>query len=368
MAHRPNSDRQPVLLMGHFSPPLSGRSLAMDRLSDLLESQGPIVRFRTVPRRPLPRYLHHLCRIFLVSQAALQLARRRREASAVFLSVDAGFGMLYCIFLSLTARSFGYRTTLDHHSHVYVAHHSRLMAVLVAAAGRSSTHLFKCELVLAKFRRMYSLRSQAEVLGVAYAADTAPSPLGEANEPRPLVLGHLSNLSVDKGLADVITLALNAKQLGLAAKVVVAGPLTGRRERLLVDQGLRDGYLDYRGPVSGDEKEAFFGDVDVFLFPSRYRNELSPLVVWEALLRGVPIIGYSVGCLTSASAGSGSLILDPNDPFVEAGLRQLRTWREVPGVLSRARRHSREHAETERRKAVAEALSTGARLLSYHRA
>jgi glycosyltransferase involved in cell wall biosynthesis len=367
MAHLPSPDGQPVLLIAHFSPPVSGLSVAMDKLSDLLESQGQVIRFRTVPRRPLPRYLHHLCRIFLVSQAALQLARRRREASAVVLSVDAGFGMLYCIFLSLTARSFGYRTTLDHHSHVYVAQRSRLMAVLVAAAGRSSTHLFKCELVLAKFRRMYSLRSAAEVLGVAYAAGTAAGPLRTPIEPRPLVLGHLSNLSIEKGLADVMLVARDATQRGLASKLVLAGPLSGLRERTLVDEGLLGGYLDYRGPVSGDEKEAFFREVDVFLFPSRYRNELSPLVVWESLLQGVPIIGYSIGCLTQASAGSGSLILDPSDAFLEAALSQLRIWREAPDILDRARHSSREHAESERSKAIAEVRLTGERLLSYRR-
>lgn len=360
-------NRPPVLLIGHFSPPVHGLSLAIDRLSDILESQGPIVRIRTVPRRRLPRYVHHFSRLFLVSRAALQLVRRRRQSAAVVLSVDAGSGMLYCILLVLTARLLGYRTTLDHHSHLYVTRYSGLMAALVVAAGRSSTHLFKCELVLAKFRRLYSLRSHAEVLGVAYAADAPFSALRATGDPRPLVLGHLSNLSVEKGLAEVVDVARKAKQIGLASNFVLAGPVSSKHEQALVNDASLGDYADYRGPVFGDRKEEFFRDIDVFLFPSRYRNELSPLVVWESLLRGIPIIAFEVGCLTHAAAGEGSLVLDPGGPFLEPALKQLRVWMEDPDALRQAGQSSREYAEKERDRAIAEALSTGRRLHSYRR-
>jgi hypothetical protein len=157
----------PILMIGHFSPPVHGLSIAMDKLSDLLEVTGPVIRIRTVPRRALPRFLYHVSRCLLVSRAVLELIRNRGRAKAVVFSVDAGHGMLYCIWLSAVARFLGYGITLDHHSNAYVTHRSGLTTILVAVAGRSSTHLFKCELVLRKFRHLYSLQAHAAVLGVA---------------------------------------------------------------------------------------------------------------------------------------------------------------------------------------------------------
>lgn len=358
---------EPVLLIAQFSPPVHGLSLAMDRLADLLASLGPIIKIRTVPERQLPRYRHHAARGFLVWRAALQLAQRRHGASAVVLSVDGGAGMLYGIVLVLVSRLLGYQITLDHHSYAYVAKRSVLMSGLVAVAGRASTHLFKCPMVLAKFRRMYSLGSPAVVLGVAYAADPPVRPPRPRLETQPLVLGHLSNLSIEKGLADVLRVSRAAVERSLASKLVLAGPLSGPVERRLIDAASLAGYAEYRGPVYDEKKELFFQDVDVFLFPSRYQNELSPVVVWESLLRGIPIIGYAVGCLTAEAAGPGSLITDPSESFLEPALRQLRVWREAPEALARAGQSSREHAEMERRNSVVEALTVGRRLRSYHR-
>jgi glycosyltransferase involved in cell wall biosynthesis len=136
---------------------------------------------------------------------------------------------------------------------------------------------------------------------------------------------------------------------------------------MLVEDGSRRGYVDYLGPVFGGDKEAFFRAADVFLFPSRYRNELSPLVVWESLLHGVPVIAYRAGCLTEAAVGEGSLILDPDAPFLEAALAQLDVWRGEPTVLAKARRTARQHALAKRDQAIAEALSTGERVRSYGR-
>jgi glycosyltransferase involved in cell wall biosynthesis len=167
---------------------------------------------------------------------------------------------------------------------------------------------------------------------------------------------------VEKGLAEALEVARVAKKRGLVTKILLAGPLNGVRERILVDEGSREGYVDYRGAVLGPTKDAFFREVDVFLFPSRYRNELSPLVVWESLLRGIPVIGYTAGCLTQSTAGSGSLVLDPRLPLLDAAIAQLEVWKQAPEVFAEARRNSRDYARERRNQAVAEALLTGERL------
>jgi glycosyltransferase involved in cell wall biosynthesis len=43
----------------------------------------------------------------------------------------------------------------------------------------------------------------------------------------------------------------------------------------------------------------FLAQVDVFLFPSRYRHEAQPLVILEAQAAGARVVATNVGCVSS---------------------------------------------------------------------
>jgi glycosyltransferase involved in cell wall biosynthesis len=355
-----------LLLIGHFTPPIHGMAVAMDTLGDLLATLGPVLRIRTVPRRVLPRKLHHLSRVWRVTVALATVVLMRRKSRAALLSVDAGYGMVYTIVLTLAARCLRYDLALDHHSYAYVSEPSSYMAVLVAVAGGGATHIFQCELACRKFKRIYRRTARTRIGSRAYILPNPPDSGPRDNAPgRALTLGHLSNLSMEKGLDDVLRFGREAISRGLADKVVLAGRTTGPLERDLVNRGVADGYVDYRGRVSSAEKETFFGDVDVFLFPTRYKNELAPGVVWEALLRGVPVIAYRAGCMTQEALGSSSLVVDAGQDFIEIGLQRLATWVRSPEVLSKARQDSIRIMVEERGRAIADALNAGRSMFAH---
>ncbi len=280
----------------------------MDGLADLFETVGPVIRIRTVPIRSTARYRHHLSRVRLVSVAIGRLLRARAVSTTALLSVDAGYGMCYTTTLAFVGRRLGYRLAFDHHSSAYISRQSRLMKALVRAAGESAIHIFKCEGVAKEFFRMYGPQLTMRTVGVAYAAacPQEESRARTASGERGLVLGHLSNLSVAKGLEIAVALARVAIDRGVASQLIIAGPVSGKRERTIVERAVAEGYAEYRGAVSGGSKDRFFRDIDVFVMPSRYKNELSPLVVWEAELRGVPVMAYRIGCLTESGVGKGS--------------------------------------------------------------
>ena len=48
--------------------------------------------------------------------------------------------------------------------------------------------------------------------------------------------------------------------------------------------------LEYRGFVSGQAKETLFEESDCLLFPTYYQAEALPLVLIEAMARGLPVI------------------------------------------------------------------------------
>jgi glycosyltransferase involved in cell wall biosynthesis len=349
-----------VVVIGAFCPPVNGMAVAMDTFVDLLSGLGQIRRIRTVPARHMPRSLHHMCRIRLTISALRGLARTHAGVSVV-LSVDAGYGMAYTIALALAARGRGHSLMLQHHSSAYVTRRSLLMRVLVAASGPSATHLFLCQSTCQEFARLYPRVGVTRVVSVAYAASLPASAADARTAIRGLTLGHMSNLTLQKGLAEAVALVSTAGACGVVDRLILAGPIMGPRERQVVDGTQSTGDIQYRGPVSGLTKDEFFNDIDVFLLPSRYRNELSPLVIWEAMLRGIPVIAYKVGCLGTPPL-QGLTVIPLSDDFVESALGQLRAWRKDPSLFATASANALREANAARQTAVLDVMSLGSRL------
>jgi glycosyltransferase involved in cell wall biosynthesis len=356
-----------VIVAGQFTPPIHGMAVATDALGALLATLGPLIRLRTVPPQTAPGgRLYHLRRALLVTRAASKISLLRSKSDAVLLSVDAGKGMLYVILLTRIARWLGYRVVLEHHSYAYISRRSRLAATLAYVGGSGTQHLYSCHLACDEFRRLYPRASRVRTLSVAYAVEPAPQRRASTDVfvSRQLRLGHLSNLSIEKGLEEVIRFGRSAIQKGIAEKVILAGPVAGRAEFALIESLAGERGFEYRGPVTGQRKEDFFRDIDVFPFPTRYRNELSPLVVWEAMLRGVPVIAYRAGCLTQTVIGSGNLVLEPGENFTAGASRLIERWSQFPEEFARACADVAAFARNEREHAISDALSLGAELFA----
>jgi glycosyltransferase involved in cell wall biosynthesis len=342
-------------------------AVAMDAFGKLMATRGTVIRIRTVPGFTPSRQLHHLRRLPVVLAAIAKLLMLRRNSREAVLSVDAGSGMVYTILLTLAARCTQYGVTLQHHSYAYISRRSRLMALLVVVAGRSATHMFTCEQMRDDFRRNYARLSASEVVSVAYALRLPVPQERGMTRRRPLTLGHMSNLSVDKGLVEVIKIAKEAVGRGLADKLILAGPVTSSRAQEVLKRAPSTAGVEHRGYISGAAKEQFFRDIDVFLFPSRYKNESFGLVVWEAMLCGVPVIAYRAGCLTQSAVGFGSLVLEADDDTDRKIMRQLATWAADPEALARASEQSLNAAVQLRERAISEAVAVGARLFRQNR-
>jgi glycosyltransferase involved in cell wall biosynthesis len=365
-AHKKYPAGRCVLLIGHFTPPIHGMAKAMDEMAALLGAIGPIGRIRTVPHAAPGGGLYHVRRVVLVLGAISRLFTRRARGSAVWLSVDAGKGMLYVIALAWVSRRLGYRLVLQHHSYAYVARKSRIATLLVRASGPRAIHVHSCNLACHEFRRLYPRAVLTRAVSVAYALD----PVSEGAAPadtcsgRMLTVGHLSNLSLAKGLGEVVRLGHASLQAGVVGRVILAGPVSGSAERKMLNGVSDDSSFEYRGRVTGKRKEEFFRDIDVFLFPSRYKNESYGLVAWEAMLRGVPVIAYRAGCLTQAAAGEASLVLEHGDDFTRSGLRRIDRWFRSPAEFSDAKAAAAQVAHRERERAVSDALQLGAELFA----
>jgi glycosyltransferase involved in cell wall biosynthesis len=145
----------------------------------------------------------------------------------------------------------------------------------------------------------------------------------------PLRIGHLGNLSIEKGLDVVIALAESLIQTGMAVQLMLAGPSANERASSLVRDARRrlGESLTECGPLYGVEKERYFESLDLFVFPTRYVNEAEPLVVFEALSHGLPVIAFDRGCIAE-QVGDAGLIIKSNADFVTSCVALIASWSE----------------------------------------
>ncbi|MCK5229490.1 MAG: glycosyltransferase family 4 protein [Desulfobulbaceae bacterium] len=132
-----------------------------------------------------------------------------------------------------------------------------------------------------------------------------------------IVLGHISNLSVEKGLDLVITTFASIKAAGFDVALILAGPTNSNNEEILVKEALKKypDSINCRGPVHGSNKKEFFNDIHIMLFPSR--NEAQPLVVLEALSYGVPVICFKRGCIENIVDSKCGMLVMQDANFIK---------------------------------------------------
>jgi glycosyltransferase involved in cell wall biosynthesis len=219
---------------------------------------------------------------------------------------------------------YGYRILLHHHSFAYITRPSALINAILAAGGKSLVHVFLGKDMERGFRETYAAR-RIEGMVLSNAAFVPPCAINETMADGPLVLGHLSNLTKEKGLHIFLDLLRAAVAKGVPVRGILAGPAAKPADRELIERARKDldGRLEYRGPLYGGEKDAFYRDIDVFVFPTQYIHEAQPTVLFEAQAAGCKIISFDRGCILEQVQQDG-LVMSQGSDFVAESLDWLR--------------------------------------------
>lgn len=308
-------------------------SLATERFATLLDDRGHVTRLDISGFEHGRSARHHLVRLGRTLRAAGSLARCERR-DPVYLGCDAGAGVLYATVLLAVARARGCRRFLHHHSFAYVHRRWTPMAALVRVAGPATDHVFTCERQAERFGQHYPGARRRRALPITF---TLAEPTRGARSPgslaTPVVLGHFGNLSMAKGVGRAVATLDACLVHGIDAVLDLAGPVVDpEADRLLAAaRGRLGSRLILRGEVRGPAKDAYLTGLDVFLFPTRYRNESFGIVAAEAMAAGVPTIAYAAGCLDVDWVGHGGLVVKPDADFVERAVAQIRAWVDDPG-------------------------------------
>ena len=265
----------------------------------------------------------------------------------VSIGVNGGFGLVFTLMLVVTGRIAGSEMALQHHSSGYINVRSGLMRMIVAAAGSKATHVFLSMSMVEAFRAVYGPIESA-VVSNAYLIDPPPRSSATNNGNGSFRLGHLSNLSREKGLYRFIDLCRRLAERGVHFEAQLAGPVVNPQDRAAIEAAMQDlSNFTYSGPLYGEDKVTFFAGLDLFVFPTEYRFEAQPIVLYEAMAQGVPVLSVDRGFIREQASGCFK-VFDSLAAF-ENGAPQLvaNLASQDRAVLREARRKARAKFDTD---------------------
>ena len=341
-----------VVVVGPFPPPVHGMSAVTGFIADSLSPLARVTKADISPLTLSPGPLQKAVKGGRVLWALLRIVvRRLASARRLYLPSAHGLGVSYTAALVWLARMLGYRVFIHHHSFAYIDATVWRMKMLTRIAGPHVVHIFLCDRMRKTFFERYPAARSAAVVSNAAYIELSTTP----GHPRhgALRLGHMSNLSEEKGLTKVIDVTRRLASEGRDVQLVLAGPFMNAAARQQVDRAMVElgEVLDYRGPVYGADKARFFSDIDVFLFPSLYAQEAQPIVVFEAMAHGVPTISYARSCIEEALEGGGGIALPLTDDFAARAHEILEIWIKDDDLLDKARAKAIDKAQSHKRHA-----------------
>jgi glycosyltransferase involved in cell wall biosynthesis len=278
------------------------------------------------------------------------LIRHRRRLSAVYFGGAGGLGIWYQLAVLAVARLAAVPAVFHHHSYAYLNRPQRSMRLLTQVGGARCTHVVLCTGMADALRAAYPAATSVRVCSNAGLL-AAAEPMRQPRDDGPLVLGHLGNLVVEKGLPLVLDSLRKARAEGVEARLLLGGPVRSvEAEQLLAAARAEFGRaLEHLGPVPPAEVDEFYRRLDLFVFPSTFVHEAEPLVVMEAARCGVPSVAFAVGCVP-ALVPRADLLVPVGDDFPAAAARAAVALRSAT-ERDAARRAVVDHF-TERRRAA----------------
>ena len=335
-----------VLAFVALPPPTHGQSvinaIVVAKLKSIDGARATVVDIG--PGRSGGGLRYHLTRLRRVAAALAQVFWNapvpRRTIYAV---VESGWGIVYNLLFVSIGRSFGYRLILHHHTSAHILAERYSFRWLARLAGPRAIYVVLAPAMADDLKRRYPTIANVIVVHNAGAIPAPQEPSLVGTELPHLKLGFLSNLSDDKGLDTVFSLLRNARSNGLDLLLHLAGPAMTAKAAADIASAKREfgAALKVMGPLYGPAKAAFYEQIDVFLFPSRYLYEAQPLVVIDAMAHGRPVVALKRGYAAELVGTAGVVVADLQ-AFISITTELCRAWLTNPNALRRCARASRE--------------------------
>ncbi len=320
-------------MVGPLPPPVHGFSQATIGIARLFEEAGySVTRIDMKPAQDRGA-LWGLFRLRLRQMA--QVVKDIRAGADLYLALSGGRRQAIDLLFLFLGKVFNAKIYIHHHSFAYLMGKSLLANLCFRLCGSSATHLVLCPSMDRALGKHYGAVKRTEVL-----SNSALMEAGSSFRQRTKVktIGFLGALTVDKGIYEFLQVASDLAPEYPELQFRVAGPCTDHGIRARVESACQ-GYsnLKYVGPVYGEAKKEYLESIDVLLFPSTYRNEAEPFVIWEAQSGGIPVIASERGCMEHMLRieGEPPLVVPSGQSFVDVTIETIRKWLSDPNSFAR---------------------------------
>ncbi len=327
-----------LLYLGPKPPPVSGYANVVVELHRCFVEEKIPVRF--VPTLPsflaflFPGTAWKICRSLYLAALLLICAPIIPLSRGTYQSLNGGVGLLFDLVCAGLARICGKVVFLHHHSFSYLHRRSALAALVFAVAGERSIHVVNCDVMKDRLLNLYRSVSRVSVVSnVSILAQGDPSKFlpaepaapgsevesgGKASQ-RPLKLGFMAYFNREKGLDTFCEAVRALRDQGATVAGIAVGPVHDEKMTAQLTFEFAD-VVEFRPPAYGKDRDAFFNEIDVLLFPSRYPNEAEPLTIYHSLAAGVPVVATDMGCLCNMLSGVSLCATFPSAGFLKASI------------------------------------------------
>jgi len=322
-----------VTFVGPLPPPVTGMTAMTDVIVRALAAAGPMTCFNWSCGKPLKGIRWKIARFWGAVRSFFGLLLRgRRPGKPLYYLANSSWGMAYDFVLLGLGRLLGYRIVLHHHAYSYLDQYDWRMALVNRLVGSRGAHAVHCQKMVDDFLAQYNTAATFLIVPPTIVSSEMSlpkdAPSRENSPDRPFVLGFLSNLTIAKGLHLVLDTFEELASRDDKVRLILAGPCYQKEATALVEQALArwPKRVEYRGPVYGNDKTAFFSAIDTFLFPTQYRNESWGIVLTEAMSIGCPVIAYDRGCVSHIIRDGCGLVVARDDDFVTEAAGLISQW------------------------------------------
>lgn len=308
-------------------PPVTGMTLLTEKVVQRLLRTVEIRCFDWSPKS-IPRGMRfRLVRAWRVirSMGSL-LAAGRAQGGRLYIAANYKAGLWLTLILVILARRLGYLVYLHHHSYRYIDQFDRRIGWICSILGERGVHVVACDQMEQDFRQIYPAATRFAYLNPSLL--TGPIGTSRRTCGQLFTLGHLSNLSHAKGIDRVLDTFRALRQQQGNVRLKLAGPFFPGGAQRLVTRALADfpQHVEWLGPVFGEQKSAFFRDIDCFLFPTR--SESWGIVLNEAMAAGVPVIATDCGCIRTLVGDRAGIVVNRDQDFATRAAEQVLLWME----------------------------------------
>jgi glycosyltransferase involved in cell wall biosynthesis len=300
-----------IVFIGPLAPPVSGFSIVTTsvykRISRNANDLFLVNRGHPLVYASIPYY----------SGAFLKLLYRhfRRSSShcTLYIALSGGKGQAVDLLFAALCAPFASKVFIHHHSFAYIYKPSSLLKLIYFLFPRA-IDIPLCKRMGDCLLRIYRPSASPAELSIPISNAAwleEPKPIkpkialgsnaeSQLSNVKQIRLGFLSKPLLGKGFLECVELCQRMLDYSCDTTLVVAGSdFTEISQLLLSRQTDVPKSLICMGVLSNSEINHFFSQVDLLLLPTRYKNEAEPLVILEAIARGIPVLANKIGCISS---------------------------------------------------------------------